>query len=75
MVLTHNIEAVSFEKDLICLQIDGQLIKLSISKVSKKLEAANDIQRSFFKISPSGYGIHWPLIDEDLSVDTLLKKS
>lgn len=75
MVLTHNIEAVSFEKNFICLQIDGQLIKLPISKVSKKLEAANDIQRSFFKISPSGYGIHWPLIDEDLSVDTLLKNS
>lgn len=75
MVVTHNIEAVSFEKNLICLQVDGQLIKLPISKVSKKLEVANDIQRSFFKISPSGYGIHWPLIDEDLSVDTLLKNS
>ncbi len=75
MVLTHNIEAVSFEKNLICLQINGQLIKLPIAKVSKKLEDANDIQRSFFKISPSGYGIHWPLIDEDLSVDALLKNS
>ena len=74
MVLAHNIEAVSFEKDLICLQIDGQIIKLPISRVSKKLDSANDIQRSFFKISPSGYGIHWPLIDEDLSVDSLLKK-
>ncbi len=75
MVLSHNIETVSFEKNLICLQIDGQFIKLPIAKVSKKLEAANDMERSFFKISPSGYGIHWPLIDEDLSVDTLLKNS
>jgi len=24
------------------------------------------------EISPSGYGIHWPLLDEDLSVDGLL---
>lgn len=75
MILTHNIEAVSFEKDLICLQIDGQTIKLPIASVSKKLEAADDIQRSLFKISPSGYGIHWPLIDEDISIDSLLKKS
>ena len=24
------------------------------------------------KFLPSGYGIHWPLIDEDLSIDGLL---
>jgi hypothetical protein len=73
MIVTHNIEAISFEQDLICLTVDGQVIKLRLSKVSKKLESANDIQRNLYTISPSGYGIHWPLIDEDLSVDSLLK--
>ena len=73
MVVAHNIEAVSFDQNLICLQIDGDLIKLPIAKVSKKLELATEIQRNLFTISPSGYGIHWPLIDEDLSVDSLLK--
>ena len=73
MIATHNIEAISFEQGLICLTVDGQVIKLPLSKVSKKLELANDIQRNLYTISPSGYGIHWPLIDEDLSVDSLLK--
>jgi hypothetical protein len=73
MIATHNIEGISFDQDLICLTVDGQVIKLPISKVSKKLELANDIQRNLYTISPSGYGIHWPLIDEDLSVDSLLK--
>ena len=73
MIATHNVEAVSFEENLICLKIDGKLIKLPINKVSKKLDSANDIQRNLFTISPSGYGIHWPLIDEDLSIDSLLK--
>jgi hypothetical protein len=73
MIATHNIEAISFEQDLICLTVDGQVIKLLLSKVSKKLELANDIQRNLYTVSPSGYGIHWPLIDEDLSVDSLLK--
>jgi hypothetical protein len=73
MVVTHNVESVSFDQNLICLQIDGDLIKLPIAKVSKKLESATDIQRNLFTISPSGYGIHWPLIDEDLSIDSLLK--
>ena len=73
MIVTHIVEAVSFEQNLICLKIDGKLIKLRINKVSKKLDSANDIQRNLFTISPSGYGIHWPLIDEDLSIDSLLK--
>jgi len=73
MIATHNIEAISFEQDLIYLIVDGQEIKLPLSKVSKKLELANDIQRNLCTISPSGYGIHWPLLDEDLSVDSLLK--
>ena len=73
MVVSHNIEAVSFDDNQICLQIDGELIKLLVAKVSKKLDAATEIQRNIFTISPSGYGIHWPLIDEDLSIDSLLK--
>ena len=74
MIVAHNIEDIYFEQTQICLKIDGQIIKLPISKVSKKLETATDIQRNLYSISPSGYGIHWPLIDEDLSVDSLLKK-
>ncbi len=73
MTAAHNIEAVTFDQDFICLQVDGTEIKISIKKISKKLEAANEIQRNLFTISPSGYGIHWPLIDEDLSVNYLLK--
>jgi Protein of unknown function (DUF2442) len=73
MVATHNIESVTFDPKFIYLQIDGKEIKLSIETISKKLESANEIQRNLFTISPSGYGIHWPLIDEDLSIDALLK--
>jgi hypothetical protein len=29
-------------------------------------------ERNNFEVSPSGYGIHWPLIDEDLSIDGLI---
>lgn len=73
MTAAHNIEAVTFDQNFICLQVDGTEFKIPIKKISEKLEAANEIQRNLFTISPSGYGIHWPLIDEDLSVDYLLK--
>lgn len=73
MIETHNIESIYFEQDLICLKVDGKLIKLPMEQVSNKLQSANEMQRNLFKISPSGYGIHWPLLDEDLSIDFLLK--
>jgi hypothetical protein len=73
MIADHQISAISFEQDNICLAIDGKVLILPLEKVSKKLQNATEIQRNFFELSPSGYGIHWPLIDEDLGVDALVK--
>lgn len=75
MISTHTIQDVSFDKDTMSLKIDGKLIKIALDKVSSKLKAASDFQRQFFKVSPSGYGIHWPLLDEDLSIEELVKSS
>jgi hypothetical protein len=73
MIADHQITAISFERDSICLSIGGKTLVLPLEKVSKKLQEASDVQRKFFKVSPSGYGIHWPLIDEDLGIDALVK--
>ena len=73
MIATHNIEAVTFDNNYMFLLIDGRKIKIALDDISKKLKSADSVERQMFKISPSGYGIHWPLIDEDLSVDSLLK--
>ena len=73
MTTTHIIQDVSFDKEIMILKIDGAFIKIALDKISSKLKTASEFQRQFFKVSPSGYGIHWPLIDEDLSVDALLK--
>jgi hypothetical protein len=75
MISIHNIEDISFDQDMITLKVDGKLIRIFLGKISEKLKNANEIQRSFYKISPSGYGIHWPLIDEDLSIDAMLKEA
>jgi Protein of unknown function (DUF2442) len=73
MIATHTIQDITFDQNSIQLSIDGKLFKISLDKISSKLQSANELQRSLYKISPSGYGIHWPLIDEDLSVDFLIK--
>ena len=40
---------------------------------SQRLAEANTSQRAVLDLSPSGYGIHWPLIDEDLAIDPLIR--
>jgi hypothetical protein len=73
MIAIHNIEKVSFEANLMILQIDGKALTLNLDKLSPKLYNANKIERELYKISPSGYGIHWPLLDEDISIEAILK--
>ena len=73
MIVTHNIQNITFSENTIQLMIDGKLITIPLDKISNKLKTATELQRNFYKISPSGYGIHWPLIDEDLSVDALIQ--
>ncbi|MBC8206838.1 MAG: DUF2442 domain-containing protein [Kiritimatiellaeota bacterium] len=68
----HTIESIKFESGLIILTVDGQTLSRKISDVSTRLSAASETARNHFEISPSGYGIHWPDCDEDLSVDALL---
>jgi hypothetical protein len=73
MVTTHNIQKISFDKNFMYLKIDDKELKFELDKISAKLKSATEIQRNLYKVSPSGYGIHWPLIDEDLSVKALLR--
>jgi hypothetical protein len=72
MIAVHNIKSIEFRNDSMILEIDDKKMEFLLDMVSPKLKAASDIERSFYKVSPSGYGIHWALIDEDLSIEGLL---
>jgi hypothetical protein len=73
MEKAYNVSDLKFENDFLILIVDNQLIKLKISDISEKLVKASDLERKDFIVSPSGYGIHWRLLDEDLSINGLLK--
>ena len=69
----HNIQSIDFTEREMILKVDNKTYHLPLSEVSKKLDQASDMERKIYKISPSGYGIHWLMIDEDLSIDGLIK--
>ena len=68
----YNIKKVSFINDKMVLVIDEKEYKFFLSEISDKLVKAHQMEREKIEISPSGYGLNWPLIDEDLSIDGLL---
>lgn len=68
----HKIEDISFKQEKMHLKIDGKEYAFPLSAISKKLAKSSKVEREKYVISPAGYGIHWPLLDEDLSIDGLL---
>jgi hypothetical protein len=68
----HDIQHVSFSGTIMHLRVDGKDYQIDIAGESERLRKATQIQRENFEISPTGYGIHWPDIDEDLSIDGLI---
>jgi hypothetical protein len=75
MEKAYNISNLSFVSDFMIITINNQTIKLKLSDISEKLAKASEKERNDFKISPSGYGIHWQSLDEDLSINGMLKSS
>jgi len=55
------------------LLIGKRAIQIPWTTCSKRLASATERERLNAELSPGGYGIHWPLIDEDLSVNGLLQ--
>jgi hypothetical protein len=68
----HDISDLKFEDGFLVINIDGEPKKFQLKKISPVLEKASKEERNNFEISPSGYGIHWPLLDEDISIDGML---
>lgn len=68
----HDIEKVSFDKNTLFIRVDGREYTFVLADISRKLAGASASEREKYQISPSGYGISWPLIDEDLSIDALI---
>ena len=55
------------EHELVVVLVDGRQISVSLVWFPRLLRASSD-QRNEFELIGDGEGIHWPAVDEDLSV-------
>ena len=68
----HDVSGVWTDKTHLYLTVDGRSYRIRWADCSPRLLGANYWQRQRFDVSPSGYGIHWLEIDEDLAIAPLL---
>ncbi len=63
---------ISFNEDAMEVSLsDGRVISVPLAWYPRLVGARKE-QLARFEISPGGYGIHWPDLDEDLSVKGFL---
>lgn len=64
-----RVKEVSVTDELITFRlVDGRMVSVPLTW-SWRLSDATPIQRNNFEIIGDGQGVHWPDIDEDLSVE------
>ncbi len=68
----HDVKNVAVSGSLLQIEVDGQSYTLNLANESKRLAQATQQQREHIEVSVSGYGLHWPDVDEDLSIDGLI---
>jgi len=68
----HEIRKLSVSGTRLHIDVDGRSYEIDLAKHSRRLARATQEQRERVEVSPSGYGLHWPEVDEDLSVDGLI---
>ncbi len=70
-ITAKKIETTS--SGLVLVLADQRVVQIPWEKCSPRLASATESQRVHAELSPGGYGIHWPLLDEDLSINGLLR--
>ena len=69
---THVMTVSSTTDDLTVQLEDGRSISVPLAWYPRLLHASQE-ERDNWQVSGGGFGIHWPSIDEDLSVEGLLR--
>ena len=67
-----RVKQVTVTEELITFNlVDGRVVSVPLAW-SWRLSEATPSQRNKFEIIGDGYGVHWPDVDEDLSVEGML---
>ena len=66
-------KAIATTREALVVTTESGSVSIAWEKCSDRLAHASQAERDRAELSPSGYGIRWPLIDEDLAVGPLVR--
>jgi len=70
--LSALVERIRVTDDVLAVEFnDGRSVSLPLSYFPR-LAHGTPKERSTYRLIADGYGVHWPLLDEDLSAEGLL---
>jgi hypothetical protein len=64
---------INTTESALVIEFEDRDVQIPWPRCSPALAAAGAGERQCAQLSPGGYGIHWPLLDEDLSIAGLLR--
>ena len=68
-------KAIDARPEGLVIILDDRRLMVAWERCSPRLAHASFEERRRAELSPGGYGIHWPLLDEDLSVGGLVQRN
>jgi hypothetical protein len=73
MAELRNIKDVRIVGKILTARIDGAEYTFDLARHSERLAKATPEQCANVEFAPTDFGIHWPDVDEDLSIDGMIR--
>lgn len=70
----YDINNVALNGHVLSFKVNGILVTCNLAKVSDVLAQATKEKVANMIVDPVGVGFHWPALDEDLSVNGILRE-
>lgn len=68
-----SIDHVRIIAEYLIIKAGEQEYRFRVRELSPRLAIASEEEIKDYEVTPSGYGIHWRKIDEDISLAALLE--
>jgi len=68
------LESLRIDSEYLSFRVNSKEYRFRLSEISSRLANASEKERNAYSVSPSGYGIHWEMLDEDLSIKSLIQR-
>ena len=66
-------KAIETTPEALIVVLESRRVAIPWENCSERLARASQAERDRAELSPSGYGIRWSLIDEDLAIGPLVR--